>query len=183
MKRGGRTPERGTVATDAAEPQRPCRRSESALLLSLILSIQPALALAQEASTPARPPHAASGQEEAPIPIATETGVIRMLSNFILSIQPAVALAKEASAPAQPPHAAPHQEDARIPVAEDVGVGFVRMTQQEYDEYVKSMGHLPVMSKEYIFGKKIPLPKTDEAGHIHLSDPAPAVIHKSEPQR
>jgi hypothetical protein len=70
-----------------------------------------------------------------------------------------------------------HQEQATIPVATETGIA--PMNQRDYDEYVKSMGHLPVMSKTYIFGQKIPQPKTDKQGHIHLSDPA-AVPRKSE---
>jgi hypothetical protein len=98
--------------------------------------------------------------------------IVLLLSSFALSIQPGFAIANEASTPARPPTAAIHQEDVLIPVATDAGV--IPMTQQQYDTYVRSMGHLPVMSKAYIFGQKIPLPKTDKAGHIHVSEPAPA---------
>lgn len=54
------------------------------------------------------------------------------------------------------------------------------MSQPDYDTWVKSMGHLPVMSQAYVFGKKIPLPKTDKAGHVHVSARAAAVLPKAE---
>jgi len=98
-----------------------------------------------------------------------------------LSVQPTLAPAKEARTPAPPSQTAARQEEALIPVATEGGL--IYMTQQAYDEYVKSMGHLPEMSKQYVFGRKIPLPKTDKAGHIHLSDPAPAALHKSDAPR
>jgi hypothetical protein len=95
-----------------------------------------------------------------------------LLSSFVLSIQLEFAIANEASTPVRPPNAAIHQEEARIPVATDAGL--ILMTQQQYEAYVRPMGHLPVMSKAYIFGQKIPLPKTDKSGHVHVSEPAPA---------
>ena len=44
------------------------------------------------------------------------------------------------------------------------------LKQQEYEQFTRDMGHLPTMSREYIFGQKIAQPKTDQFGHIHLSD-------------
>lgn len=49
--------------------------------------------------------------------------------------------------------------------------GIVWMTATEYEHHTNSMGHLPVMSRSYIFGNTIPLPQTDKDGHIHLSHP------------
>jgi hypothetical protein len=96
---------------------------------------------------------------------------------LILSTQPGAATANEVSTSVLPPDAATHHEETLIPIATDAGVK--HMSQREYDGYVRSMGHLPVMSKTYIFGQKIPLPKTDKSGHIHLSDPTPAALRKS----
>ena len=104
-----------------------------------------------------------------------------LLLNFALCLQQASAAANRGSAAPPPAQAAIPNEEPPIPVATDAGV--VPMTQRAYDEYVKPMGHLPVMSKTYIFGQKIPLPKTDKLGHIHLSDPAPAAPRKSEQPR
>lgn len=101
-----------------------------------------------------------------------------LLAGLILSVCPSLAAATDKVTPARPPPAAAHQEEAPIPVATDAGV--VPMTQRDYDEYVQSMGHLPVMSKTYIFGQKIPLPKTDKQGHIHLSGPAVPTFRKGD---
>jgi hypothetical protein len=103
---------------------------------------------------------------------ARETALKGFLISLALFSQPAGAAATEGSASARPPVAVLHDEEP-IPVATDAGV--VPMSQRDYEGYVKSMGHLPVMSQVYVFGNKIPLPKTDKAGHIHLSGPAPAV--------
>jgi hypothetical protein len=46
------------------------------------------------------------------------------------------------------------------------------MAQRDYDNYVAPMGHLPVLSRKYVFGRTIPQPKTDKYGHIHLSGQA-----------
>jgi len=93
-----------------------------------------------------------------------------LLASLILSIRPVLAATNDTGTPARPLHAAVHQEETTIPVATETGI--VPKSQRDYDEYVKSMGNLPVMSKTYIFGQKIPQPKTDKLGHIHLSDPA-----------
>jgi hypothetical protein len=66
--------------------------------------------------------------------------------------------------------AAPCEIERLIPVATLAGV--VRMTERDYDSYVAPMGHLPVLSREYVFGRTIPQPKTDKHGHIHLSGQA-----------
>jgi hypothetical protein len=96
---------------------------------------------------------------------------------LILSTQLGAATENEVSTSVRPPDAAIRDKQTLIPVATDAGVK--HMSQREYDGYVRSMGHLPVMSKTYIFGQKIPLPKTDKSGHIHLSDPTPAAPPKS----
>ena len=104
-----------------------------------------------------------------------------LLLSFMFCLQQVSAAANKGSAAPPPAKAAIPDEEPPIPVATDAGV--VPMSQRAYDEYVQSMGHLPVMSKTYIFGQKIPLPKTDKLGHIHLSDPAPAAPRKSEQPR
>ena len=63
----------------------------------------------------------------------------------------------------------PDPEPAKpIPVATVDGVK--PMTFEQYHEYTRHMGHLPVMTKSYIFGSTIPMPKTDKDGHIHVRD-------------
>jgi hypothetical protein len=99
------------------------------------------------------------------------------LLSFALCPPEAIAAANKTSTTA-PAKVATHPEETPIPVATDAGV--IPMTQRDYDEYVKTMGHLPVMSKAYIFGQKIPLPKTDKLGHIHLSDPSAPAPRKSD---
>jgi hypothetical protein len=80
--------------------------------------------------------------------------------------------ASEVRTAAQSSVPAPTPEQTSIPVA--TGTGIVPMSQSKYDEYVKSMGHLPVMTKSYIFGHTIQQPKTDKDGNIHVSNPPPA---------
>jgi hypothetical protein len=46
-----------------------------------------------------------------------------------------------------------------IPVATVSGI--VSMDDQEYREKTRNFGNLPVLSKSYIFGSSIPMPKTD----------------------
>jgi hypothetical protein len=104
-----------------------------------------------------------------------------LLLSLVLFLQPEIAAAKEDGAAARPPKAAIDNEQPPIPVATDTGIR--RMTQRDYDDYVRPMGHLPVMSKTYIFGNTIPLPKTDKFGHIHVFGAAPAVPGKAERHR
>jgi hypothetical protein len=101
------------------------------------------------------------------------------LLSFALCPPEAVAAANKTNTN-PPPKVATHTEETPIPVATDAGV--IPMTQRDYDEYVKSMGHLPVMSRTYVFGQKIPLPKTDKLGHIHLSDPTPPPRNSAQPR-
>lgn len=63
------------------------------------------------------------------------------------------------------------QSIAPIPVATRDGIRCFNDTQ--YAQYVHSMGHLPVMSNAYVFGRTIPPPKTDSLGHIRVSNPKP----------
>jgi acyl-CoA thioesterase-1 len=58
-------------------------------------------------------------------------------------------------------------KDSKIPVL--TANGIVSMTQDQYEQYTRQMGHLPVMSKSYIFGNTIAMPKTDKNGHVHIS--------------
>ena len=133
-----------------------------------------------------RPPGVLSSatQEAEPQMRCRRSALEKILNGFlflalILSTRPGAATADDVSKSARPPDAAVHHEETLIPVATDAGVK--HMSQREYDAYVRSMGHLPVMSKTYIFGQKIPLPKTDKSGHIHLSGPTPATPSKSGP--
>lgn len=75
------------------------------------------------------------------------------------------ASAQEAARPAEP---AGSHAPSTIPVATPTGI--IQMTPQEYEQYVRKMDHLPVMTKDYIFGRTIPRPKTDEFGHIDLTN-------------
>ena len=62
-----------------------------------------------------------------------------------------------------------------IPVATDAGVKCV--TARGYTAYTRDMGHLPIMTKEYIFGRTIPMPKTDKSGHVILPSSDTLDIH------
>ena len=44
------------------------------------------------------------------------------------------------------------------------------MGEQEYREYSRGLGNLPVLSGSYVFGSSIPRPSTDAQGHIHVPD-------------
>jgi acyl-CoA thioesterase I len=57
-----------------------------------------------------------------------------------------------------------------IPVATDKGI--LWMGEQEYREFSRGLGSLPVLSGSYVFGSAIPRPSTDAQGHIRVSDPA-----------
>ena len=108
--------------------------------------------------------------------IAGRTAPFSLLAGLLLtglSLWPWHVLAKKTNpaSPAPPPPA--HTEETLIPVA--TATGIKRMTQLEYDAYVKPMVYLPDMPKAYVFGHTIPQPKTDKHGYIHLSTPPPAV--------
>jgi hypothetical protein len=94
------------------------------------------------------------------------------LLNLAICLHQGAAVANEGTASARPPKPVAHNEEASIPVATDAGIA--PMSQRDYNNYVKPMGHLPVMSKTYVFGHTIPLPKTDKFGHIHLPTATPA---------
>ena len=106
----------------------------------------------------------------------TLAGILCLI--VILCIQPRSIAGNEVSPSAQSPTPAPPDEQSLIPVATEAGV--IRMTQQEYDEHIGSIGHLPVMSRSYIFGHTIPMPNTDELGHIHVSHPLPAAVPRGD---
>jgi acyl-CoA thioesterase I len=57
-----------------------------------------------------------------------------------------------------------------IPVA--TAAGIVWTDDQQYRNLTRDTGNLPILSKSYIFGSAIPMPKTDHQGHIHLSNGA-----------
>jgi acyl-CoA thioesterase-1 len=60
------------------------------------------------------------------------------------------------------------QPTGQIPVA--TATGIVSMDDQEYGDQTRNIGNLPVLSRSYIFGSSIPMPKTDHQGHIRVSD-------------
>jgi hypothetical protein len=99
---------------------------------------------------------------------ATLTLCVLLVLDLVLCLQSASATKGGSAAP--PPKPLLQSEETPIPVA--TGTGIVPMTQQDYETYIKSMGHLPVMSKAYIFGRTVPQPKTDKNGHIHVSGTA-----------
>ena len=102
----------------------------------------------------------------------TTRALIGVLSLTMICLVMSVPVAgDELSIPQQSPAAAPMPEGTSIPVATDAGV--IPMSQRQYDEYIRPMGHLPIMSRSYIFGHTIPRPNTDKFGHIHLSNPSP----------
>jgi hypothetical protein len=65
-----------------------------------------------------------------------------------------------------------HQGTGQIPVA--TGDGIISMNEQEYRDYTRDLKNLPVLSKSYVFGSSIPMPSTDDHGHIHVSTGPPA---------
>jgi acyl-CoA thioesterase I len=64
-----------------------------------------------------------------------------------------------------------------IPVATDKGI--VWMGEQEYHEYGRGLGNLPVLSGAYVFGSTIPKPSTNAQGHIHIPDRAEPTVPES----
>jgi acyl-CoA thioesterase-1 len=64
------------------------------------------------------------------------------------------------------------QGTGQIPVATVNGI--VSMDDQEYRNHTRDVGNLPVLSRSYIFGSSIPMPSTDDHGHIHVSTGRPA---------
>src|SRR5215470_4607322 len=69
----------------------------------------------------------------------------------------------------------PGTEETSIPVATAAGV--VCLSQRQYDDRIRAVGHLPLMTRSYVFGHTIPMPKTDKFGYIHLSHPDPVAPH------
>ena len=102
------------------------------------------------------------------------TASFHLLTGFLLAslfLWPShVSAKKPRLGPPAPPSVL--TEETLIPVATSAGIK--RMTQQEYDAFVKPMVYLPDMPKAYVFGHTIPQPKTDKHGYIHLSPPPPA---------
>jgi hypothetical protein len=94
---------------------------------------------------------------------------------FLSACEQQVATASQpASVPAKPLDCAAQH---LIPVAKETGVAC--MTQSQYDAYVQPMRPLPVMPRAYVFGRTIPLPKTDQYGHIQVTDAtAPLEQHR-----
>jgi acyl-CoA thioesterase-1 len=65
-------------------------------------------------------------------------------------------------------HGDPASDPDKIPVA--TGRGVEPMTPAQYAAAVSSLGSLPVLSKAYVFGRRIPQPRTDANGHIRVQD-------------
>ena len=65
------------------------------------------------------------------------------------------------------------QGTGQIPVATVNGI--ISMDDQEYRNYTRDVGNLPSLSKSYVFGSSIPMPSTDDHGHIQLST-GPAAV-------
>jgi hypothetical protein len=80
-------------------------------------------------------------------------------------------LVSSRQAPAQGPGGVPAQDARMQPLVQvETPEGSMTLNLHEYEIFTRPMGHLPTMSREYIFGRKIPVPKTDQFGHIHLSN-------------
>jgi hypothetical protein len=117
-----------------------------------------------------------AGDRKQPEMLAGHAAPLHLLAGLLLAslfLWPWNASAKTKTHPASPPPPSAHTEETLIPVA--TATGIVRMTQQDYDIYVKPMVYLPHMPKAYVFGHTIPQPKTDKHGYIHLSPLPPAV--------
>jgi hypothetical protein len=168
------------------------------LLLGLALCFRPDPAVGEKSGVAAVPSTAAIQNEEASIPVATDTGTSVMTSrdyqSYVKSMGHLPIMSKtyvfgrtipqpktdkfghirlSGAAPVSPTGIATQREQALVPVATDAGISL--MAQRDYEIYVRSMGHLPVMSKAYVFGRTIPQPKTDKFGHIRLPEAPPAV--------
>lgn len=65
-----------------------------------------------------------------------------------------------------------------VPIATSTGIE--ELPQEQYAERMRTFGHLPTMTREYVFGRKIPYPATDRLGHVRVEasrpelTPAPA---------
>ncbi len=107
--------------------------------------------------------------ERPSVPVSLYLGLL----SVGLALWPSHSLAAQQAGPA-PTAAEPKNQvqQSLIPVATPTGI--IHMSQSEYEAYIKSMRHLPVMSKDYVFGRNIPQPKTDKDGHIHFSGGAAA---------
>ena len=78
-------------------------------------------------------------------------------------IAPVVARLLEADRSGQPP-----SDPDKVPVATSRGVE--PMTPAQYAAAAGRLGRLPVLSKAYVFGRKIPQPPTDKDGHVRVLD-------------
>lgn len=56
--------------------------------------------------------------------------------------------------------------NATVPVATADGIDEV--PQEQYAERMRTLGYLPEMTREYVFGRKIPYPATDRLGHVRV---------------
>ena len=93
-----------------------------------------------------------------------------------------VVLVSSRQAPAQDPGGVPAQDARMQPLVQvETTERSMTLNLHEYEVFTRPMGHLPTMSREYIFGRKIPVPKTDQFGHIHLSDFGTATGAAAEP--
>lgn len=58
-----------------------------------------------------------------------------------------------------------------VPVA--TARGIEQVPQRDYAERTNSLGHLPTKSREYVFGRTIPVPLTDREGRIQVLGAGP----------
>jgi len=162
------------------------------LLLCVSLCAQPGLPMAEDGSVVSGQREVAAQVNEALIPVATDAGIRVMAQRdyevYVRSMGHLPVLSKvyvfgrsipqpqtdrsghihlSAGAAAAPVQVVRQTEETLVPVATNAGVH--PMLERDYEVYVRSMGHLPVMSKAYVFGRTIAKPKTDKLGHIHLS--------------
>jgi hypothetical protein len=108
-----------------------------------------------------------------PLPETDEHGYVIVLTPQLIS----EALDGQIASPAPRPLRSPDQSYFRtaksqrppdkIPVATVNGVEL--MSHDEYVTYTQHFGNLPTLTKSYIFGHTIPMPRTDANGHIPVS--------------
>jgi acyl-CoA thioesterase I len=77
-------------------------------------------------------------------------------------------------------HLTKDQGTGGIPVATNKGI--VWMGEEEYREFSRGLGNLPVLSGSYVFGSTIPRPSTNAEGHIHVSDRTEPTVPLSDEQ-
>jgi acyl-CoA thioesterase I len=78
----------------------------------------------------------------------------------------------------------PPSDPGKVPVATSRGIE--PMTPAQYAATVRGLGRLPTLSKAYVFGRRIPQPRTDKDGRIRVletslrSTPVPAPAARAD---